>query len=249
MDEHQTVTLDNVSVRYGNIIALRGVSGNFNAGSLTAVAGPNGAGKSTLLKVIVGTIKPTSGTVGICHGCQRKIAYLPQTASMQRDFPVTVEQVVCTGFWPSAGEGRRISSEMQSIARNALAQVGMGGFEKRQISDLSGGQFQRALFARVIVQDAPIILLDEPFAAVDAETTARLIQVLLSWHGQGRTIICVLHDLLMIQKYFPDSFVLAGKCLGHGHTHELLEQRLLSFDLDMAELCPGKETEEHHRHA
>lgn len=244
MTAHQTVKLDKVSVKYGRITALREVSGNFNAGSLTAIAGPNGAGKSTLLKVIAGVAKPTLGTVEICEECQQRVAYLPQVNSIQRDFPIAVEQAVCTGFWHYLGETRSVSDELRKRAKEALKQVGMEGLEDRQISDLSGGQFQRMLFARVIVQDAPIILLDEPFAGVDADTTARLIQILLEWHRQGRTIICVLHDLLMIQKYFPDSFVLAGKCLGHGHTHELLEKKLLSFDLDMAELCPG--TEHHH---
>ena len=88
----------------------------------------------------------------------------------------------------------------------------------------------------MILQDPQVLLLDEPFAAVDAETTARLMQLLLRWHEQGRTIICVLHDLMLIRKYFPESFVLSGKCLGRGHTHALFEQKLLSFDLDMAEL-------------
>jgi len=114
--------------------------------------------------------------------------------------------------------------------------------------ELSGGEFQRALFARVIVQNAPVILLDEPFTAVDAETTARLIRLLLTWHEEGRTVICVLHDLLLIRKYFPESMVLQGVCLGSGHTHKMFEQRLLSFDLDMAELHSFNEnshTEEH----
>jgi zinc/manganese transport system ATP-binding protein len=240
------ITLDNVTVRYGRHMALHDVSGAFHAGSLTAIAGPNGAGKSTLLKLIVGMIKPRSGRITVAKNIT--MAYLPQTSSLQQDFPMSVLQAVCTGFWPEIGNGGAITPAMRQRALDALAEVDLAGFEKRQISALSGGQFQRLLFARVIVQDAAVILLDEPFAAVDAETTARLIQLLLAWHRQGRTVICVLHDLLLIQKYFPDSFVLAGKCLGHGHTHKMLEQKLLSFDLDMAELCPGPETAAHHHH-
>jgi zinc/manganese transport system ATP-binding protein len=240
------ITLDNVTASYGRHVALHDVSGGFHAGSLTAIAGPNGAGKSTLLKLIVGMVKPRSGRVTLAPGLS--LAYLPQTTTLQHDFPLSVLQAVCTGFWPKIGDGGAITAAMKEQARAALAEVGLAGFEERRISSLSGGQFQRLLFARVIVQDAGVILLDEPFAAVDAETTARLIQLLLAWHRQGRTVICVLHDLLMIQKYFPDSFVLAGKCLGHGHTHRMLEQKLLSFDLDMAELCPGPETEAHHHH-
>ena len=230
------IALENVPVRYGHLVALQNVSGAFTASSLMAVAGPNGAGKSTLLKLIAGVIKPSEGRITICEECARKIAYLPQTNSIQRDFPLTVLQAVCTGFWPETGAWRGISKNMKTRARAALTEVGLTGFQNRRISSLSGGQFQRLLFARVILQDARIILLDEPFTAVDAATTAKLMQILLDWHRQGRTIICVLHDLLMIRKYFPESFLLAGKCLGRGHTHELFEQKLLSFDLDMAEL-------------
>jgi zinc/manganese transport system ATP-binding protein len=132
--------------------------------------------------------------------------------------------------------------------RAALADVGLDGYEKRPIFDLSGGEFQRMLFARVIVQNAPVILLDEPFTAVDAETTARLIRILLKWHAEGRTVLCVLHDLLLIKKYFPESMVLQGKCLGHDHTHRMFEQKLLSFDLDMAELHPVGEARHDHPH-
>ena len=242
----QLVKLENLTVQFGHRIALHDVSGSFQTGSLTAIAGPNGAGKSTLLKAIVGIVKPRSGCISLTQ--PTTIAYLPQAATLQRDFPLSVLQAACTGFWGNVGNMGSITAPMRDRAKQALGEVGLQGLEDRQISSLSGGQFQRLLFARLILQDAPLILLDEPFTAIDAETTSRLIQIVLNWHRQGRTIICVLHDLLLIQKYFPDSFVLAGKCLGHGHTHKLLEQKLLSFDLDMAELCPGTETEAHHKH-
>jgi zinc/manganese transport system ATP-binding protein len=243
------ITLEGVTVRFGRQTALQDISGTFGAGSLTAVAGINGSGKSTLLKVIAGVVKPSRGRVVLCKQCAPQIAYLPQTSTIQRDFPITVLQAAVTGFWQECGSRKRITENMKSRARAALAGVGLAGFEDRQIAALSGGQFQRLLFARVMLQDARIILLDEPFAAVDSETTANLIQILLKWHREGRTIICVLHDLLMIRKYFPESFLLAGKCLGRGHTHALFEQKLLSFDLDMAELLgpeSGKHRHEHH---
>jgi len=242
------ITLENVSVHYGRNKALQDVSGSFHAGSLTAVAGPNGAGKSTLLKVIAGVVRPQRGRVTRCETCARRIAYLPQTTTLQHDFPLTVLQAVCTGFWTEAGNSGAIGTATLERARAALAEVGLCGFKERQISSLSGGEFQRLLFARVILQDATIILLDEPFAAVDAATTAKLIQILLKWHKEGRTIICVLHDLLMIRKYFPESFLLSGKCLGRGHTHALFEQKLLSFDLDMAELFGPEDGARGHGH-
>lgn len=240
------ITLHDVSVYYGNHLALQGVSGAFAEGSLTAVAGPNGSGKSTLLKAIAGVLRPTRGNIAFADNRRPIMAYLPQAAHLQRDFPISVLDVVLTGFYPETGEGRALSHQQKHIARQALHEVGLVGFENRLISALSGGELQRTLFARVIVQNAQVILLDEPFSAVDAMTTARLIQLLLKWHEEGRTIVCVLHDLLLIKKYFPESMVLHGKCLGSGHTHQMFEQKLLSFDLDMAELVPSEE--EHHHH-
>jgi zinc/manganese transport system ATP-binding protein len=246
MKSENVIEINDLTVRYGRTLALQQVSGSFHRGSLTAIAGPNGAGKSTLLKAITGILKPTSGKVSVDPTAT--LAYLPQASTMQKDFPMTVLQCVCTGFFGLVGNSRSINASMQARAIRALAEVGLQGFNDRLIGDLSGGEFQRVLFARLNVQDGSVLLLDEPFVAVDAVTTIRLIQLVLNWHKQGRTVICVLHDLLLIQKYFPDSFVLSGKCLGHGHTHNLLEQKLLSFDLDMAELCPGPETEAHHHH-
>ena len=242
------ITLRNVSVHYGDRQALQNVSGVFHQGSLTAVAGPNGSGKSTLLKAIAGVIAPASGQIFFANGQKPAIAYLPQASHLQRDFPITVEEVVVTGFYPKIGETLNIGRDHHDVAKKALRDVGLSGYDERPVGELSGGEFQRTLFARVIVQDAPIVLLDEPFTAIDAETTARLIRLLLDWHKEGRTVICVLHDLLLIKKYFPESIVLQGKCLGIGHTHQMFEQKLLSFDLDMAELIPADENNQHARH-
>lgn len=239
------VTLENVTVHYGPHKALHDVSGAFGAGTLTAVAGPNGAGKSTLLKLIAGLVRPSAGQIRVAPEVRGRIGYLPQTAAIQRDYPISVLQAASAGLWPEVGHTGALTVGRQAKVLAALAQVGLEGLECRQIGELSGGQFQRLLFARLMLQDPQLLLLDEPFAAIDAETTARLIKLLIDWHQSGRTIICVLHDLLLIRKYFPDSFVLAGKCMGRGHTHEMFEQKLLSFDLDMAELF---EPEEAHHH-
>jgi len=240
------ITLEDVTVHYGPHLALQRISGQFGAGTLTAIAGPNGAGKSTLLKVIAGLLRPSKGRVTIAPEVRASIGYLPQISASQRDYPLSVMQAASTGLWPEIGNAGRLTPTLKDRVRAALAEVGLAGFELRQISALSGGEFQRLLFARLILQDPKVLLLDEPFAAIDAETTARLIKLLLRWHGQGRTIVCVLHDLLLIHKYFPDSFVLAGKCMGRGHTHDLFEQKLLSFDLDMAELHDPEHAEGPH---
>jgi zinc/manganese transport system ATP-binding protein len=238
------ITLDHVTVKYGKHLALNDVSASFPMGSLTAVAGPNGSGKSTMLKAIAGIVKPLKGRVNF--SASGAIAYLPQTSAVARDFPISVAAFAASGLYPKLGDAGSIAGAEKNKIAQALNEVGLNGFEQRHISELSGGQFQRLLFARTMLQDAKIILLDEPFTGVDAETTARLIQILLQWHREGRTIICVLHDLMLIQKYFPNAMVLAGKCLGTGHTHKMFEQKLLSFDLDMAELCPDEKHAEHH---
>ncbi|HVY13489.1 MAG TPA: ABC transporter ATP-binding protein [Alphaproteobacteria bacterium] len=242
------VSLENVTLAYGRHVALEGVNASFPEGSLTAVAGPNGSGKSTMLKAVAGILKPRRGRVIMGKEAAKSLAYLPQTQALQRDFPMTVEEAAAGGFYPRLGDWGMIDQTRRAEISYALKEVGLEGFEKRGIEGLSSGQFQRLLFARLMLQDAKLILLDEPFAAVDAETTAKLINLLLQWHRQGRTVVCVLHDLLLIKKYFPQAIVLGGKCLGRGHTHELFEQKLLSFDLDMAELCPDEKHATHHHH-
>lgn len=236
LDSEPLIAARNLCVAFGNRQALQSVSGEFHAGSLTAVAGPNGSGKSTLLKTLAGVIRPTSGEVVFARGKKPVMAYLPQAAHLRRDFPISVEEAALTGFYTKLGEIGTIKESHRAAARRALREVGMEDRAGRSLEGLSGGELQRVLFARVIVQNAPVILLDEPFTAVDSETTSRLIRLLLKWHREERTVICVLHDLLLIKKYFPDSMVLQGRCLGIGHTHRMFEQKLLSFDLDMAEL-------------
>lgn len=235
------IEMKDVSFAYGSVKALDHVTGVFAAGSLTAVAGPNGAGKSTLLKAIAGIVRPQEGRIFIEPSVRDKIGYLPQTSTIERDYPLTVFQAASMGLWPQVGSSRSLSDSLADKVHGALKEVGLDGLEKRQVGALSGGQFQRLLFARLILQEPQVFLLDEPFAAVDAETIRHLMQIVMGWHAEGRTIICVLHDLLLIRKYFPESFLLAGKCLGRGHTHQLFEQKLLSFDLDMAELVAPKE--------
>ncbi len=242
MTQSQTplIALKEVSYAYGAVRAVENVSGAFYPGSLMAVAGPNGAGKSTLLKILAGILKPQSGSLTFAPEVRGRIGYLPQNSALQRDYPVTVFQVAAAGLWSELGERGSLDAAARARVTRALDDVGLSGFETRRVAELSGGQFQRLLFARLLLQDPKVVLLDEPFAAVDAPTIGRLMQILLRWHGEGRTIICVLHDLMLIRKYFPESFLLHGQCLGCGHTHEMLESKLLSFDLDMAELVsPG----------
>ena len=204
-----SVILDNVSVFYNRNPAVSHVCGRFEHGSLTAITGANGAGKSTLLKAIAGILKPQQGTITV----DGTLAYLPQASEMQRDFPLSVLSMVLTGFWPQTRGIKAIPTSMQGQAMKRLEDVGLAGFEKRDLASLSTGQFQRALFARLLVQNADIMLLDEPFSAIDETTVSTLMQCILRWHKEGRTILCVLHDNAQIRQYFPQTLLLARECV------------------------------------
>ncbi|MDE1993439.1 MAG: ATP-binding cassette domain-containing protein, partial [Rhizobiaceae bacterium] len=165
------IRLDNVTVAYERHPAVHHVTGTFQLGSLTAIAGPNGAGKSTLLKAIIGELKPVDGLIDRGHLARGDFGYLPQAAEIVRRFPISVADTIMLGAWKTSGAFGRFSKEDAERARDALAAVGLSGFERRHIGSLSAGQFQRVLFARLLLQDARVILLDEPFTAIDQRTT------------------------------------------------------------------------------
>ncbi len=217
------VELKDVTVNYNNRPAIVGISGFFKQGSLTAITGQNGAGKSTLLKAIAGIIKVDDGAINIGAPRQR-IAYLPQVSDIQRDFPISVLHLVATGYFQEFGGFCEINAEMKKRALHVIGEVGLSGLEKNDIASLSLGQFQRALFARLMIQDAQLILLDEPFAAIDFETTYKLTEIIKRWHGEHRTVICVLHDLEQIINNFHDCLILNRKCVDWGKSEIVLQK-------------------------
>jgi zinc/manganese transport system ATP-binding protein len=204
------------------------------AGSLLAVVGPNGAGKSTLLKGIAGLLKPMSGRIERAPGAAR-LAYLPQQAEIDRSFPLAVFDTVAMGLWHETGALGRLSSAQRGRVAQALAAVGLEGFERRTLDTLSGGQFQRVLFARLMLRDAALILLDEPFAAVDQATTEALMALVQVWHAQGRTVLAVLHDLDLVRRRFPQTLLLAREAVACGPTAEVLTPRHLQRSRAMVE--------------
>lgn len=239
------IELHDLTLGYERHPAVHHLSGSFRPGSLTAVVGPNGAGKSTLLKGIVGALRPLGGGLSL-HGIDRHdIAYLPQQGDLDRSFPISVMEVVCLGFWRQVGLFGSIGRRRLDGAMQALMAVGLEGFERRPVGSLSGGQLQRVLFARALLQDARVILLDEPFTAIDARTTADLVDVVRRWHGEGRTVIAVLHDLDLVRERFPEALLLAREPVAWGATADalrpenLLRARRLceAFD-DDAPVCP-----------
>jgi zinc/manganese transport system ATP-binding protein len=216
------VHLDGVTIAYGRHPAVHHLSGSFAPGSLTAVIGPNGAGKSTLVKAIVGLVPVAEGRIRLDGVSRREIGYLPQVATIDRGFPISVFDCVLLGHWRHCGLLGAISRAQREAALVALDAVGLRGFEGRGIETLSGGQLQRVLFARLLVQDCRLILLDEPFTAIDSRTTADLLDLLLRWHGERRTVIAVLHDLEIVKSRFPDALLLAREPIAWGRTAEVV---------------------------
>jgi zinc/manganese transport system ATP-binding protein len=229
------IRLDDLTAGYERHPAVHHLDGCFEPGSLTAVVGPNGAGKSTLLKTIAGLISPLGGRVDRGGLRRRDIAYLPQLAEIDRDFPISVADTVLLGGWAQTGLFGGASKRLRERAGTALEAVGLGGFEARPIASLSAGQFQRVLFARLLLQDCPVLLLDEPFAALDAKTTQDLIGVVRRWHGEGRTVVTVLHDLDQVRDNCPETLLIARDPIGWGATEEVLRPDNLLRARAMAE--------------
>ena len=222
------IELQDLTLAYQRHPAIHHLSGRFRTGSLTAIVGPNGAGKSTLLKAIAGTLRPVSGRVDRAVP-QRRLGYLPQAAEIDRSFPLSVLETVILGAW------RGVTAAHREEASRALQAVGLEGLEDRLVGALSSGQFQRVLFARLLLQDAPVLLLDEPFTAIDARTTADLLTIVRRWHGQGRTVIAVLHDLEQVRQHFPETLLLAREAIAWGATDQVLVSEHLARARNLAE--------------
>jgi zinc/manganese transport system ATP-binding protein len=214
------ITLDNVTIAYQRHPAVHHLSGGFAEGSLTALVGPNGAGKSTLLKAIVGLLPLNGGRIAVAN--RASLAFLPQVTDVDRSFPMRVREVVDLGHWRRIGAFGRLTPAMREASSAALVQVGLAGFDDRPIASLSVGQFQRVLFARLIAADASLILLDEPFNAVDQRTISDMMQLIDGWHAEGRTVIAALHDLDFVRAHFPHCLLLAREPIAWGETPRVL---------------------------
>ncbi|MEM7778213.1 MAG: zinc ABC transporter ATP-binding protein AztA [Pseudomonadota bacterium] len=211
-----------LSLGYDTAPAVHQFNGTVKRGAMTAVVGPNGSGKTTLMKGIIGALKPLSGTITISGTNRKDIAYLPQQAEIDRSFPISVFDLVSLGLWRRIGAFSSLRGGERATVEAALAAVGLAGFETRMIGALSGGQLQRVLFARVLVQDSALILLDEPFAAIDRKTTLDLMKLLNRWHGEGRTVLAVMHDIDLVREEFPEAILIARQPIAWGATHEAL---------------------------
>lgn len=191
-----------------------------DSGSLTAIIGANGCGKSSLLKVIAGLQKPLSGKALLSVPRQSGLTFLPQQQHLDRQFPICLEELVAAGFW-----GRRLSTQLRTQRlTNALEQWHLSGLEKRPLMALSGGELQRALLARLSLTDAPLLLLDEPHAALDELGQQLLWQHIHSWNAEGRTLLVVCHDLAAVRQHIPQSVLIKNRECALGASVELIQQ-------------------------
>ena len=221
------IEIRNLTVAYGENIALENLNLDVETGSLMALVGPNGAGKSTLIKTILKFLKQITGEIKI-NG--KTLAYVPQRNSVDWDFPTTLFDVVEMGCYGRVGLFKRVSKEEKQKVLKAIEQVGMLDFKDRQISELSGGQQQRAFIARALVQEADIYLMDEPFQGVDSTTEKSIVDILKKLKSEGKTLIVVHHDLQTVPTYFETVTFINKSVIASGKIKEVFTQK----NIDMA---------------
>lgn len=224
MSSH-AISVTELMVDYDGTTAIQDVDFKARARKLTAIVGPNGAGKSTLIKALLGLIPIRTGTIS-CFGASPKqyrknISYVPQRAQIDWEFPTNVFDVVAMGLYGELGLLRRFSSAHKDRVQRALSDVDMAEFATRQISQLSGGQQQRVFLARSIVQDAELILLDEPFGGIDAKSEAVIVDILRSQKQNGKSIVAVHHDLSTVKDYFDDVILLNKTVTASGPVNDV----------------------------
>ena len=215
------IEIRNLTVAYGENIALENLNLDVEAGSLMALVGPNGAGKSTLIKTILKFLKQITGEIKI-NG--KTLAYVPQRNSVDWDFPTTLFDVVEMGCYGRVGLFKRVSKEEKQKVLKAIEQVGMLDFKDRQISELSGGQQQRAFIARALVQEADIYLMDEPFQGVDSTTEKSIVDILKKLKSEGKTILVVHHDLQTVSTYFESVTFINKNVIASGKIKKVFTQ-------------------------
>lgn len=226
------IEVDHLTVSYGPVPALLDISLRIPPGKLVGIIGPNGSGKSTLMKAILGFLRPDVGQVRVfgqpAERAKGRVAYVPQRGSVDWDFPVTVREVALMGRYGHVPWWRDLGAEDRRIADEALEMVRMSQHAHRQIGQLSGGQQQRVFMARAMAQGAEILLLDEPFAGVDAATERAILDVLNRTRAAGRTLLVVHHDLATAAEYFDSLVLLKQRLYAFGPPAAVLNPELLS---------------------
>ncbi|MGI9538449.1 MAG: metal ABC transporter ATP-binding protein [Desulfocapsaceae bacterium] len=231
-DNNYVIEVDHLTVSYHAKPALLDVSINIETDQLVGVIGPNGAGKSTFIKAILGFVKPDVGIVKIngksAQKAKGEVAYVPQRGAVDWDFPITVEEVALMGRYQQIPWYTSPTSRDRQSAMEALEMVRMEDFAQRQIGELSGGQQQRVFMARALAQGSDILLLDEPFAGVDAATERAILEVLERAKQAGKTLVVVHHDLSTAAEYFDKLILIKQRLYAYGPPRLVLREDLLS---------------------
>ena len=215
------IEIKNLTVAYGENIALEDFNLDVEIGSLMALVGPNGAGKSTLIKTILKFLKQITGEIKI-NG--KSLAYVPQRNTVDWDFPTTLFDVVEMGCYGRVGLFKRVNKEEKKKVLKAIEQIDMSEFKDRQISELSGGQQQRTFIARALVQEADIYLMDEPFQGVDSTTEKSIVDILKKLKSEGKTLLVVHHDLQTVPTYFESVTFINKTVIASGKVKEVFTQ-------------------------
>lgn len=233
------LSVKNLTVAYDDTPVFTDVAVQFDAGKITGIIGPNGAGKSTLIKAILGLVKARQGSVLYqdrpMRAVQKQVAYVEQRKDLDLNFPINVFDVVLTGTYGKLGLFRDPGKKAKQASRAALEQVSLSEFAQRQIGQLSGGQLQRVFVARAIVQEADIIILDEPFVGIDLQSETAIMVIMKQWRDAGKMIIVIHHDLNKVSQYFDDLVVMNHGIVDYGPTEKVYNaqniERAFSADL------------------
>ena len=233
------LTLENVSVAYSEAPVFAHLTTQIKPGVITGMIGPNGAGKSSLVKAILGLIKPQTGQIRYnerpLKQIQKRIAYVEQRKEIDLNFPINVLDVVLTGSYSRLGLFNNPNKNTRIAAQQALEKVGMSTVATRQISQLSGGQLQRVFVARAILQDAEVIILDEPFVGIDLQSERAIMEIIREWRDADKTILIIHHDLTKVSAYFDELLMMNHGLVAAGPTKEVYNtaniQKAFSSDL------------------
>lgn len=234
-----------MTVSYGGRPVVWDADAVFPRGTLCAIVGPNGAGKSTLLKAALGIVPRDSGHVAV-HGrplddARSEVAFVPQASGVDWDFPTSVREVVEMGRYRDAGWFRRLRRIDREVVARSLDHVGMTPFADRPIGQLSGGQRQRVFLARALAQEASLLVMDEPFAGVDARTEDAILDLLTRLRDGGSTVVIVHHDLETVRERFDNAVVLNVRVVASGPVEEALTDATIAQAYGSARTAPDEE--------
>ncbi|CAK1239815.1 metal ABC transporter ATP-binding protein [Fructobacillus tropaeoli] len=245
------IKVRDMTVAYDSAPVFTNLSIQFEPGKITGIIGPNGAGKSTMIKGLLGLTSKQSGTATLADQPiakqLKRIAYVEQRAALDLTFPINVLDTVLTGTYPNLGLFKVPGKKEEEAALAALTDVKLAEFSQRQISELSGGQLQRVFVARAIVQDADVIILDEPFVGIDMKSEADIMAILKKWRAAGKTIIVVNHDLNKVTTYFDDLVIINHGVVAHGQTQDVFTKKNITtaFSGDLSNILFDEEEAAH----